>query len=152
VVHGNDGAVPAPGQTALNFALNPDGTCGGDFHDFTLDDRFNFAPFNLVVTPSERLGIFGQANHELAPRLNVYARALYNNRKSTNQAAPTPLFIGSEAGNGNLLDTIGVDATNPYNPYGVTIPAAGAFLTRRPLEGGPRVFDQNVDTWYMGPA
>jgi iron complex outermembrane receptor protein len=146
----NDGAVPAPGQTALNFVLNPDGTCGGDFHSFGLDDRFNFAPYNYVVTPSERIGIFGQANHELAPKLNVYARALYNNRKSTNQAAPTPLFIGSEAGNGNLLDTIGVDATNPYNPYGVDIPADGAFLTRRPLEGGPRIFNQEVDTWYLG--
>ena len=146
----NDGAVPAPGETALNLELNPDGTCGGDFHTFGLDDRFNFAPFNLVVTPSERIGIFGQATHTLTPDLDVYARALYNNRKSTNQAAPTPLFIGSEAGNGNLLDTIGVDVTNPYNPYGVTIPADGAFLTRRPLEGGPRIFNQDVDTWYLG--
>lgn len=24
------------------------------------------------------------------------------------------------------------------------------FIGRRPLEGGPRVFDQNVDTWYLG--
>src|SRR5262245_17164496 len=125
----NDGATPAPGQTALFF--DPNSPCNGDdFHPFTTADRFNFAPFNLVVTPSERIGIFGQANHELAPKLNVYARALYNNRQSTNQAAPTPLFIGSEAGNGNLLDTIGVDVTNPYNPFGVTIPAAGSFLTR----------------------
>ena len=24
------------------------------------------------------------------------------------------------------------------------------FIGRRPLEGGPRVFEQNVDTWYLG--
>jgi iron complex outermembrane receptor protein len=145
----NDGAVPAPGETALFF--DPNNPCNGDdFHPFGLDDRFNFAPFNYVVTPSERTGVFGQATHELTENMHVYARGLYNNRKSANQAAPTPLFIGSEAGNGNLLDTIGVDATNPYNPFGVTIPAEGSFLTRRPLEGGPRIFEQDVDTWYLG--
>jgi iron complex outermembrane receptor protein len=49
-----------------------------------------------------------------------------------------------------LLDTIGVDVANPYNPFGFDLPAAGLFIGRRPLEGGPRVFEQNVDTWYLG--
>ena len=32
-----------------------------------------------------------------------------------------PLFVGPDAGNGNLLDTISIDATNPFNPFGVTL-------------------------------
>lgn len=145
----NDGAAPDPGELALDF--DPANPCAGDdFHPFGAEDRFNFAPFNYVVTPSERTGIFGQATHQLFDNVRVYGRGLYNNRKSANQAAPTPLFLGSEAGNGNRLDTIGVDATNPYNPFGVDIPAEGLFLTRRPLEAGPRIFEQDVDTWYLG--
>ena len=38
-----------------------------------------------------------------------------------NQAAPLPLFVGPDAGNGNLLDRISIDATNPFNPFGVTL-------------------------------
>ena len=43
-----------------------------------------------------------------------------------------------------------MDATNPYNPFGFTLdgnsPDFG--LGRRPIEGGPRIFSQTVDTKY----
>lgn len=140
------------GVTGIPFydPLDPCGA-GDDFHPFTTADRFNFSQFNLVLTPSKRTNIYVQAQHEFTDNIRFYAKALFNNRKSTNQAAPEPLFIGPEAGNGNLLDTISVDVTNPYNPFGFTIDAAtnGFFFGRRPLEGGPRIFEQNVDTWYV---
>ncbi|GEQ98683.1 hypothetical protein JCM17844_23200 [Iodidimonas gelatinilytica] len=61
------------------------------------------------------------------------------------------MFIGPDAGNGNLMDTITVDATNPFNPFGQTLSAETGFVFagRRPLEAGPRIFEQNVDTWYL---
>jgi iron complex outermembrane receptor protein len=161
---------PNTGQT-LNLTLN-DGVTGtpvyhpadpaagprtDDFHNFTTADRFNFQPFNLMLTPSERIGVYGQSDYRLTDNVHFYARGLFNERRSNNRAAPEPLFVGPEAGNGNLLDTIQVDVTNPYNPFGFTLNAAttgpGAtdyFIGRRPLEGGPRLFDQNVDTWYLG--
>lgn len=148
----NDGAVPAPGQTAVFF--DPLDPCGpnDDFHPWTNADRFNFAPFNLVVTPSERWSIFGQGTHEVSDNVDFYLKALFNSRKSTNQAAPEPLFLNTGAGGGGLMDQIGIDVTNPFNPFGVTLPADNpdGFITRRPLEGGPRVFNQDVDTWYFG--
>ena len=122
-----------------------------DFHAFATADRFNFSQFNLVVAPVERWNLFTQINHQLTDNVRANVKAMYNNRQSTNQAAPEPLFIGPEAGNGNLLDTISIDVTNPFNPFGFTVDAAtnGFFMGRRPLEGGPRVFDQDVDTFYI---
>ncbi|MCW8807457.1 MAG: TonB-dependent receptor, partial [Rhodanobacter sp.] len=59
---------------------------------------------------------------------------------------------------GGLADSVGVDVTNPYNPFGFTlnpIPSANpvpgdmVLIGRRPIEGGPRIFTQNVDTTYF---
>ncbi|MEO0997942.1 MAG: TonB-dependent receptor, partial [Pseudomonadota bacterium] len=149
----NDGAVPAPGETALTPA---------DFRDFVSpDDRFNFQERNLTVTPNERLNVFLQGRYEVAPRVTAYLRGLYNNRKSRNQAAPEPIFIGPFAATNGPLDTLTIDATNPFNPFGCNISTAltpgfdpttdcenTVFIARRPLEAGNRVFEQDVNTWY----
>lgn len=125
---------------------------GDDFHPFATADTFNFAQFNLVLTPNQRTNIYGQVQHDLTEDLQFYVKTLFNNRESVNQAAPEPLFIGPEAGNGNLLDTISVHETNPFNPFGFTLDAETNpfFFGRRPLEGGPRIFRQTVNTWYIG--
>jgi iron complex outermembrane receptor protein len=49
------------------------------------------------------------------------------------------------------MDTIGVDVTNPYNPFGfsVDVDSNAIFMGRRPLESGPRIFNQDVDTFYV---
>jgi iron complex outermembrane receptor protein len=122
-----------------------------DYHPFTTDDRFNFSPFNYVETPSRRMGVFSSLTYKLSPMFNVRGKAAFTNRQSVNQAAPEPLFIGPEGGNGNRLDRIKIDATNPYNPFGFTLdPATNDYVvTRRPIEAGPRHFEQNVNTFYV---
>jgi len=145
---------PVTGETrdlALNDGVgglpNPD----GDYHTWAGDpDRFNFAPYNLVLTPSRRMGVFSSVTYKLMPKVSFLGRASYTNRQSVNQAAPEPLFVGPEGGNGNRVDRIAVDATNPYNPFGFTFdPATNPFvITRRPIEAGPRRFEQNVNTFY----
>ena len=122
---------------------------GDDYHPWTNADRFNYAPWNLLLTPSERVGLYGQARYELTDTLRLYARALYNTRKSRNRAAPEPLWIGELGGTGNLMDRTAIDVANPFNPFGFTIGPGGAFLTRRPLESGARLFEQEVDTRYV---
>src|SRR5687768_9075744 len=121
-----------------------------DFRPFAgAPDRFNFAPFNFIQTPLERYGAFASFKYELADNMNFSAKASWNRRNSKNQAAPLPLFVGPDAGNGNLLDTITIDATNPFNPFGVTLDASNlAFIGRRVVEGGPRRYNQKVDTAY----
>ncbi|PZU60190.1 MAG: TonB-dependent receptor [Sphingobium sp.] len=116
-------------------------------------DGFNFAPYNYLMTPSERYGGFINFKGEVSDTVNVRARVVYQHRDSTTQAAFLPLFIGPDAGNGNLLDTISVDASNPYNPFGVTLSSGAdggtanySTIRRRFVEGGPRIFSQSVDT------
>jgi iron complex outermembrane receptor protein len=124
-------------------------------------DRFNFAPFNFIQTPLERYGVFANINQEVGD-FNFAVKAVWNRRNSKNQAAPLPLFVGPDSGNGNLLDRITIDATNPFNPFGrlasgrtlvTNLPngeaANYAFIGRRVVEGGPRRYDQKVDTWYV---
>lgn len=120
------------------------------FKGFTTADRFNFQPFNYVVTPSEKLGIFGQITHDFSDNLTLRLRGSYANRRSANEAAPLPLFVGPDAGNGNLLDTVSVDATNPFNPFGFTLTQGTyAFIGRRLIEAGPRHYEQDVNTFNL---
>jgi iron complex outermembrane recepter protein len=122
------------------------------YHHFTDADRFNFAPYNLLLTPSERTGFFAQFDYKINDDIHWYAKGLYNTRKSTNQAAPEPIFLGQAFC--FLIDrcyNVSVDATNPYNPFGFTLSADSPDfgLGRRPIEGGPRIFSQKVDTRYF---
>lgn len=135
--------------------LNPTGP-NSDFRAFTTDDRFNFSPYNYFLTPSERYGGFISAKQELSDNINFRAKLVYNRRNSQNQAAFLPLFVGPDAGNGNLLDTISIDATNPYNPFGYTLSAGGngqaptySTVRRRLVEAGQRTYSQKVDTMTM---
>lgn len=123
-----------------------------DFIGFTTANRFNFAQYNLLVTPSRRTGVFGQFRFDLSDGLQWYAKALANRRESVNQAAPEPIFLGPDAGTGNpLADNIFISRLNPYNPFGFDLDSADNLIMigRRPVEGGARVFEQEVDTRYL---
>jgi len=137
------------GQTP---SWNPADPTGGSYHNWSDDDRFNFAPYNKLLTPSTRKAIFTNMTYTINDNVEAYVKGLFNNRQSTNQAAPEPIFVGPYSGTGGLADTISISGLNPYNPFGVDLNAASNFgwVTRRPLEAGPRVFNQDVDTWYFG--
>ncbi|MFY2763081.1 TonB-dependent receptor [Arenimonas sp. MALMAid1274] len=149
---GNSNPVFDPTQTGC---VRTDG-----YHCFATADRFNFSQFNLLLTPSERTGAFGQGRFQFTDSTSGYVKVLYNRRESTNQAAPEPIFLGPEAGTGNpIADGMFISRLNPFNPFGfdldgrLTTPAANRNLIligRRPVEGGPRIFEQDVDTWYVG--
>jgi iron complex outermembrane recepter protein len=133
-----------------------------ELRPFTTADRFNFAPFQYILTPSERYGGWVSVKQELTPVINLRVKASINRRKSQNQAAFEPLFIGPDAGNGagSLFDTLSFDVTNPFNPFGVTLEsgvgpngrpngrtANYSFIARRFIEGGQRTFNQRVTTY-----
>ncbi|RNF82883.1 TonB-dependent receptor [Montanilutibacter psychrotolerans] len=132
------------------------------YHCFTTADRFAFSEFNLLLTPSKRMGVFGQFRYFFNDNLQGYVKALVNRRESTNQAAPEPIFLGADAGTGNpFADNITISALNPYNPFGFDLVSVDdpntpqnettlVLLARRPVEGGPRRFEQKVDTQYIG--
>ena len=159
IVLGNNLTLRGPviGRPVIFNPANPTDPAS-DFKAFTTADRFNFAPFNFILTPLERYGAFINAKQELGENVNLSAKLIWNRRESKNQAAPLPLFVGPDAGNGNLLDTIVIDVSNPFNPFGQTLrgddpltpanEANYAFIGRRVIEGGPRRYNQKVDTTY----
>ncbi|TWG92178.1 iron complex outermembrane receptor protein [Luteimonas sp. J16] len=150
--------TPDAGATAPTYAGGLPGCPtdrADDFHCFGTADRFNFAPYNLLLTPSERKSVFGQVQFDFSPTFGAYARVLYNERESANQAAPEPIFLGTDAGVYNewAETRLVISAANPYNPFGFDLttvgPDANLFLLgRRPVEGGPRRYVQEVETWY----
>ena len=147
--------APVSGKPRFDPA-DPTGP-NSDFKLFTSADRFNFAPYNYFLTPSERYGGFISAKQELTDNINFRVKAVYNRRNSQNQAAFLPLFVGPDAGNGNLLDTISIDKTNPFNPFGYTLsagkpgeaPANYSTVRRRLIEAGQRTYSQTVDTMSL---
>jgi len=126
-----------------------------DYHCFTTADRYNFAPNNLLLTPNERKSVFGQVRFEFTPNISGWFRGLYSERESANQAAPEPFFLGTDAGvyNDWAETKLVISANNPYNPFGFDLTTMGAnpnlfLIGRRPVEGGPRRYEQDVKTWY----
>jgi iron complex outermembrane recepter protein len=120
-----------------------------DYHAFGNPDRFNFSPYNFVLIPSRRINAFSSVVYKIADWINFSAKAAYTRRESVNQAGPEPLFVGPEGGTGTRMDRLSVDATNPYNPFGFTFDANSSYLiARRPVEAGPRRFEQTVNTFY----
>ena len=131
-----------------------------DYRGFTTPDRYNFQPVNYLLTPYKRYSAFANVEQSLGGDIKFSGKFFFNRRQSANQAAPLPLFIGPDSGNSNLLDTVTIDASNPYNPFGTLFPfgpvgpdgkpTAGnySFVARRLVEGGPRHYSQQVDTYY----
>jgi len=137
------------------------------YHNWSGADRFNFAPLNLLLTPSQRKSLWTGITYDINDDVQMYAKGMFNNRTSVNQAAPEPIFVGPYAGTGGIADNINVSKLNPYNPFGIDLcsvaeaanstvcPGGPGFvqnfgwITRRPIEAGPRIFDQDVDTWYF---
>jgi iron complex outermembrane receptor protein len=121
-----------------------------DFKPFELADRFNWQPYNYLLTPNRRISIFAKAEYDITENTRFRLTASYNNRESTSQAAPEPLFFGPDGGGGPWLENIFWPADHPYNPFGVDLgPDNIIFTGRRPIEAGPRIFDQNVDTYLV---
>jgi len=136
-------------------AFDPNDPTGGDFSAFTAADRFNYngPGFNYLRTPNERVNLYAEARHQLAPNVELFFTGSYTNRSSATKAAPEPLCLGNGCGNA-INDNFFISAANPFNPFGVDLSVADGtlnFFGRRPLESGGRLFFQDVNT-YMGTA
>ena len=140
------------GNATLNGPVLGRASTPADFRRFVSPaDRFNFAPFNFLQIPLQRAGVFGNLRYELADNLNFSVKGIFNRRESKNQAAPLPFGIGPTSGLTPVLSAIVVSRTNPFNPFGVDLGGSNrnvGAIFRRFVEGGPRRFEQQVDTTY----
>jgi iron complex outermembrane receptor protein len=128
----------------------------GDYHTFTNADRFNFngPGFNYLQTPNNRVNLYANVVHNLTDSVRFSFKGSYTHRESRTQGAPEPFYLGDGSGN-PITENMFISALNPYNPFGVDLSVANGNLTfigRRPLESGPRIFDQDVDTYQFTVA
>jgi len=136
-----------PDKTNPNYVIGD--PTAGDFHGFTFDDRFNWQPFNYLLTPSKRTSIFAKTEYDITDNVTFRLTGSFNKRESTSQAAPEPLFFGPEAGSGSVIldNEFSMPADHPFNPIGIDLDQSTTyFFGRRPIEAGPRIFNQTVDT------
>jgi iron complex outermembrane receptor protein len=158
-----DGETDVVSITLNNGAVNdgvrkpvydPNHPGSADFHDFGTADRFNFRPFNYFLTPNRRINLFTKAEYDVSDSVVFKATAAFTNRKSANQAAPNPLFFGSDASAGFFLDNVFIPADQRFNPFGIDLDGRTNLITlgRRPLEAGPRTFEQNANTLMFSGA
>lgn len=122
-----------------------------DFRDYDpLVDAFNYQPFNHLVTPNERLNVFAKGEYDVTDNVSFRLLASFNNRKSQGRAAPVPLFFGPDSGSTFYMVNVVWPANHPHNPFGFDLgPNNIVFFGRRPIEAGPRIFNQDVDTFYV---
>jgi len=85
IVLGNDLTLRGPviGRPVIFNPLVPNDPAS-DFKDFTTADRFNFAPYNFILTPLERIGLFLTAKQELGENVNLSGKLIFNRRNSKN--------------------------------------------------------------------
>lgn len=89
-----------------------------DYRCFTGGDLYNYQPFNLVLTPQERVGLFTVSNYQIADKVEGYVELFYNNTKSGFAIAPLPFDTRP--------DDVVISADNIYNPFGTSFGGADA--------------------------
>lgn len=148
-----------------NLTVKPgtDGSELSDYKQFTTADRFNFNPYNYLLTPQQRFSFFARGHYDFTPNVSFFSELLYTNRQSDQQGAATPLFFATSS------LQMSIPADQRYNPFGFDLstdhnvdlgytytggdmegePVSSPnlqLLGRRMLERGPRSFTENVDT------
>ncbi|WP_440875478.1 TonB-dependent receptor plug domain-containing protein [Thalassotalea sp. PLHSN55] len=121
---------------------------GKDFDGNRVDDTYNYAPVNALVTPNERFQFAANGKYEYIDDHELYMETLYTRRTSHQRLAPDASF-----------NTPGIDqkipASNPHNPFGDTpnndegISGEAVTLNRRFTESGGRIYEQAADTFRM---
>ena len=144
--------IPVPGTLAESFpdcsgtqsvTRNPGATGASvdpaNYHCFGGADAYNYQPFNLLITPTERTSFFTMLNYKLTEDVDAYGEVVYNRTRSGFQLAALPFDANA--------DDIVLSAANAYNPFGNDFGGVDGlnpnFLTRLEALGNRR---SDVDT------
>ncbi|HJU39100.1 MAG TPA: TonB-dependent receptor plug domain-containing protein, partial [Tahibacter sp.] len=124
--------INCPGTSATVNVTRIEGRRGIDAGDYRCyvasganNDSYDYSPYNLELTPTERAGLFAAGNYRISDNVEAYVEAFTNKTRSKFVIAPLPLILG---GNSGAI----VSADSIYNPFGVTVSSGG---TRTVLAG-----------------
>jgi outer membrane receptor protein involved in Fe transport len=129
------------GNNVYLFAPGASGNING-FVPYTGGPQsYNFQPVNYLITPSQRLTLFGNGDAKLGEMARAYMQLSFVNRQSSIQLAPVPFDTSLY----NLPTGIAVSKDNIYNPFGFDVGLAA----RRMLELNGRNWSSDVDTYRV---
>ena len=107
---------------------------------------FNFNPFNIFQTPFERFNMFGQANYEISPAIEVYSQGTFSKQTVSTIIAP----------GGSFFNTYTLNLNNPFIPddiaerFGAGLGLVGAdFDAARNTQFGPTLPDGSQNPDYV---
>ncbi|KPZ70476.1 MULTISPECIES: TonB-dependent siderophore receptor [Shewanella] len=115
---------------------------GGEYHEFTDADRYNYSASSFLSTPMERLNLSMAGTYELSDNVMFFSEAMYSKRWSDQQMAPQPIW-NSESWEYQPISAGGwmTDELLPWVEDGELVDYG-----RRMVESGSRDFSQVVDT------
>jgi iron complex outermembrane recepter protein len=113
----------------------------GQLVPFNDNFRYNFAPSNYLMMPSDRTNAFFRGTYDITDNVRGFAQLAYSKRQSETLIAEVPLTINVGAG---PQWNIPISEDNYYNPLGQEIFQWGFRMT--PL--GPRINNQDFDTYF----
>ncbi|MEZ9820386.1 TonB-dependent receptor plug domain-containing protein [Shewanella sp. 10N.286.45.A1] len=111
---------------------------GGEYHEFTNEDKYNYSKDSYLSTPMERLNLSFAGTYELSDSIIFFSEAMYSKRWSEQQMAPQPIWNSSAWAYDSSWMTkelAGLVQEGEKLDYG-----------RRVVESGTRDFTQVVDT------
>ncbi len=122
----NVGRIRLPSGSALrNTFATPDGPCTSvarnpgaagnaadlaNYHCFGGSDFYNYQPYNLLITPSERSSFFTMLNYKISDNVEAYGEVVYNRTTAGFELASLPFDANA--------DDIIISSQNYYNPFG----------------------------------
>lgn len=141
--------VPGVGSTYIvDEATGDIRPFGQDFNGNRVDDTYNYAPVNALVTPNERFQFAANGKYEYIADHEIYMETMYTRRTSHQRLAPDASFntpgIDQKIPASNPHNPFGDNANNPYNVSGEAVT-----LNRRFTESGGRIYQQSADTFRM---
>ena len=105
---------------------------------------YNYAPWNYLQLPLERVSAFGHASFEIGPAAELYAQALYADYTADTALAPTP------------AGPLRLPRSNPFIPadFGLLLdsrsnPSADVLITKRLAELGPRISSNDNEAYQL---
>jgi len=106
------------------------GTALSNYHCIGSADYFNFAPYNLLLTPQERTNAFALGNFDINDNVSAFLQFYHQKQTANFQLAPEVFTPDND---------LSIAANSYYNPFGTQMGLGGASLGGRLLSVGPRI-------------
>ncbi len=142
-------AAGCPTANPCRRSFRTPGVPGPFNNDFGLgptSDRYDFAPVNLLQSPSERFNIALMGHYDVTDTIEAFAEVFYTDSRNTSQLAPTPatgILIPVDnffVQNSPALLAYANSRPNPLLPLN---------FDRRMSEVGARVQSNNTDVYQI---